>query len=130
LAMRIEFFPEGNQDCPAILFYGCPSAGVVALINNFRLPADGQQVEVALHQLTGVTPVGDIHVFATNAKGRDGVEQLSDTVFRWRRDREGWLEVTELAEPVAQTNPSEGTRFQYLERNGRINVIFSTDRAW
>jgi hypothetical protein len=31
--MRIEFFPEGNHDCPAILFYGCPSAGAMALIN-------------------------------------------------------------------------------------------------
>lgn len=128
--MRIEFFSEGNHDCPALLFYGCPSAGVVALINNCRLLAEGQQAEVALHELTGVIPVGDIQVFATNANGRDGVEQLSDTVFRWRRNREGWLEVADLAEPVAQSNPSEGTRFQYLERNGRVNVIFSTDRAW
>ena len=128
--MRIEFFPEGNQDCPALLFYGCPSAGVVALIDICRLLAEGQQAEVALHELTGVIPVGDIQVFATNANGRDGVEQLSDTLFRWRRNREGWLEVADLAEPVAQSNPSEGTRFQYLERNGRVNVIFSTDRAW
>ena len=128
--MRIEFFPEGNQDCPALLFYGCPSAGVVALINNCRLLAEGQQAEVALHELTGVIPVGDIQLFATNANGRDGVEKLSDTVFRWRRNREGWLEVADLAEPVAQSNPSEGTRFQYLERNGRVNVIFSNDRAW
>jgi hypothetical protein len=81
--MRIEFFPEGNHDCPAILFYGCPSAGAMALINNFRLLAEGQQAEVALHQLIDVTPVGDIQLFATNANGRDGVEQLSDTVFRW-----------------------------------------------
>ena len=128
--MRIEFVPEGNQDCPALLFYGCPSAGVVALINNCRLLGEGQQAEVALHELTGVIPVGDIQVFATNANGRDGVEQLSDTVFRWRRNREGWLEVADLAEPVAQSNPCEGTRCQYLERNGRVNVIFSTDRAW
>jgi len=128
--MRIEFFPEGNHDCPAILFYGCPSAGAVALINNFRLLAEGQQAEVALHQLTDVRPVGDIQLFATNANGRDGVEQLSDTVFCWRRNGEGWLEVADLAGPVAQSNPSEGTRFQYLERNGRVNVIFSTNREW
>jgi hypothetical protein len=55
----------------------------VALINNCRLLAEGQQAEIALHELTGVIPVGDIQVFATNANGRDGVEQLSDTVFRW-----------------------------------------------
>jgi hypothetical protein len=128
--MRIEFFPEGNQGCPALLFYGCPSAGVLVFINNCRLLAEGQQAEVALHELTGVIPVGDIQVFATNANGRDGVEQLSDTVFRWRRNREGWHEVADLAEPVAQSNPSEGTKFQYLETNGRVNVIFSTDRAW
>ena len=101
----------------------------MALINNFRLLAEGQQAEVALHQLTDVRPVGDIQLFATNANGRDGVEQLSDTVFCWRRNGEGWLEVADLAGPVAQSNPSEGTRFQHLERNGRVDVIFSTDRA-
>src|SRR5882724_11593923 len=124
--MRIEFFPEGNHDFPAILFYGCPSAGAMALINHFRLLAEGQQAEGALHHLIDVTPVGDIQLFATNANGRDGVEQLSDTVFRWLRNRE----VTDLAGPVAQSHPSEGTRFQHLERNGRVDVIFSTDRAW
>jgi hypothetical protein len=49
--------------------------------------------------------------------------------FRWRQDREGWLEAAELAEAVARSGASEGTKFQYLERNGRVNVIFATDRA-
>jgi hypothetical protein len=31
---------------------------------------------------------------------------------------------------VTHSHPSRGTRFQYLERNGKVNVIFSTDRAW
>jgi hypothetical protein len=128
--MRIEFFSEGNPDCPAILFYGCPSAGAVALINTFRLLAGSHETEIALHQVTDVTPIGEIQVLATNAKGRAGVQQLSASMFRWRQDREGWLEVADLAEPVAQSTPSEGTRFQYLERNGRVNVIFSSDRAW
>ncbi len=52
-------------------------------------------------------------------KRGEGMQQLSATVFHWRRDREGWLEAAELAEPVAQSNPSEGTRFQYLEKNGQ-----------
>jgi hypothetical protein len=129
-AMRIEFLPDGSHDGPAILFYGCPSAGAEALINTLTSLADGQETEVALHQLPGLTPVGEIQVFATNAKGCAGVQQLSAFAFRWRQDREGWREATELAEPVAQSNPSEGTKFQYLERNGRVNVIFATDRAW
>jgi hypothetical protein len=128
--MRIEFFPEGNHDCPAILFYGCPSTGTDALINTLRLLGEAKEKEVGLHEVSGVTPVGEIQVFATNAKGRAGVQQLSMNVFRWRRDGEGWLEVADLADPVAQSNPSEGTRFQYLDRYGRVNVIFSTDRAW
>lgn len=128
--MRIEFFPEGNYDCPAILFYGCRSAGAVALINTFRILAEGHETEIALHQVTDVTAIGEIQVLATNAKGRAGVQQLSASMFRWRRDREGWLEVADLAEPVAQSNPREETRFQHLERNGRVNVIFSTYRAW
>jgi hypothetical protein len=128
--MRIEFVANGSNDCPAILFYGCPSAGAETLINTFRSLGGGQETEVPLHQLIGLTSVGAIRVFATNAKSRSSVDQLSDTVFRWRRDREGWLEVADLAEPVAQSNPREGTRFQYLERNGRVNVVFSTDRAW
>ena len=67
--MRIEFVPEGNQECPAILFYGCPSAGTVALINTFRLLAGGHEREIALHELNDVTPVASIQVFATNARG-------------------------------------------------------------
>lgn len=127
--MRIEFFSDGH-DCPTILFYGCPSAGAEALISTFRSLAEGREIEVALHQLPGVNPVGDIRVLATNADGRTGVQRLSDLAFRWREDREGWLEAAELAEPVAGSDTTEGTRFQYLERNGRVNVIFATDRAW
>jgi hypothetical protein len=128
--MRIEFLPDGSQDCPAILFHGCPSAGAQALINAFRSLAEGRETEVALHRLPDLTPVGDIQVFATNADGCAGIQQLSALVFRWRQDREGWLEAAELAEPVVHSDASEGTSFQYLERNGKVNVIFSTDRAW
>ena len=128
--MRVEFFPDGGLDCPAILFYGCPTAGAEALIATFRSLAEGPETEVALHQLADLFPVGDVQVFATNADGRAGVQQLSSLAFRWRKDREGWLEAAELAEPVSHSDPSEGTAFQYLERNGKVNVIFSTDRAW
>lgn len=128
--MRIEFFPDGSHDCPAILLYGCPSAGAKAVINAFRSLAEGQETEVALHQLIGVTPVGDIQLFARNAKSLERVQQLSSTLFHWCRNGEGWLEAAELADPVAHSDASEGARFQYLERNGKVNVIFSTDRAW
>jgi hypothetical protein len=128
--MRIEFVPDGSHDCPAVLFYGCPSAGAEALINTFRLLAEGLETEVPLHEVPDLYPVGDIQVFATNASGRAGFQQLSPPAFRWRKDREGWLEAAELARPVAHSDPSEGTRFQYLERNGRVNVIFSAERGW
>jgi hypothetical protein len=128
--MRIELLLDGSQDCPAILFHGCPSAGAEALINAFRSLAKGPETEVALHQLPYITPVGSIQLFAMNANGRAGVQQLSALMFRWRKDSEGWLEAAELAEPVTQSSPTEGARFQYLERNGRVNVIFSTDRSW
>lgn len=128
--MRVEFFPGGAQDCPAILFHGCPSAGAEVLINVLRSLAEGPETEVGLHRLPDVTAVGDIQVVATNADGPAGVQQLSRLLFRWRKDREGWLEAAELAQPVAHSDGSEGARFQYLERNGTINVIFSTDRAW
>jgi hypothetical protein len=39
-------------------------------------------------------------------------------------------EAAELAEPVTGGDAGDGTRFQYLERNGRVNVIFASDRAW
>ena len=69
--------------------------------------------------------------------GRNGVQQLSAFAFLWRQDREGCLEAAEaqvralLAEPVARSDASEGNeRFQYLERNGKFNVMFSTSRTW
>jgi hypothetical protein len=128
--MRVEFFPDGNHDCPAILFYGCPSAGAEALIATFRSLAEGPATNVPLHQVPDLFPVGDVQVFATSPPGNAGVQQLSSLAFRWRKDREGWLEAVELAEPVARSDPGEGSRFQYLERYGRVNVIFSTARAW
>ena len=128
--MRIEFFSDGALDCPAILFYGCPSAGAEALIGTFRSLAEGPETEVGLHQVADLLAVGNVQVFATNGSGRTGVQQLSPFVFRWRKDKEGWLEAAELAEPVARSDPGEGSSFQYLERYGRVNVIFSTDRAW
>jgi hypothetical protein len=128
--MRVEFFPEGGQDCPAILFYGCPSSGAEALIAAFRSLAEGPETEVALHQLADLVPVGGVQVFATNADGRAGVQQLSSLAFRWRKEREGWFEAAELAAPVAHSDSRERTSFQYLERYGRVNVIFSTDWAW
>jgi hypothetical protein len=128
--MLIEFFPDGNDDCPAIVFYGCPSAGAAALINAFRSLAEGREVEVALHQLPGITPVGDIRVFALDWKLDARVQQFSTLAFRWRKDKEGWFETAELVEPVAHSEPNDRTRFQYIERNGKVNIIFSTNRAW
>jgi len=128
--MNIEFVPDGTHDCPAILFYDCPSDGANSLINIFRSLAEKKDMQVELGKLAGVTLVGNLKLFATNSKGDVGVERVSTAVFRWCRDREGWLEATELAEPVAHSEPSEGTRFQYLERNGEVNVIFSTGREW
>jgi hypothetical protein len=128
--MRVEFFPDGGQDCPAILFYGCPSPGAEALIATFRSLAEGPETEVALHQLADLIPVDNIQVFATNGDGRTGVQQLSPFVFRWRKDREGWLEAAELAEPVIHSGRGEGNAFQCLERNGRVNAIVSTHRVW
>lgn len=127
--MRVEFVPDGH-DCPAILFHGCPSAGAEALINAFRSLAEGRETQVALHQLPGVIPVGEIQVFAIDGEGNVGVQRFSAVAFRWRKDKEGWLETAELAEPVAHSEANEGTRFQYLERKGKVNVIFSTNRAW
>ena len=128
--MQMEFVPDGSHDCPALLFYGCPSVGAEVLINSFRLLAEAPETEVALHELADLHPVGDIQVFATNGSGRTGIQQLSPAVFHWRKEREGWLETAELAEPVAHSDPTEGTRFQFLERYGRVNVIFSTSRGW
>lgn len=128
--MRIEFFPNGSHDCPAILFHGCPSPGAEALIRSFKSLAGGREIEVALHQLPGVTPAGGIQVFASIGESDSGVQRLSALAFRWRKDREGWLEASELAGPVAHCEPHEGTKFQYLERNGEINIVFSTNRVW
>ena len=86
--MRVEFFQDGSHDCPAILFYGCPSAGAEVLIAAFRSLAEGLEIEVALHELADLFPVGNVQVFATNARGRAGVQQLSSLTFRWREDRE------------------------------------------
>jgi hypothetical protein len=128
--MHIEFFPDGSRDCPAILFYGCPSVGSETLINTFKSLAEGPETGVPLHELPDVTAVEAIQVFATNDDGPAGVQQVSPAAFRWRKDNEGWLEAAELAERVAHSDPSKGTRFQYLERKGKVNVILSTDRAW
>jgi hypothetical protein len=102
--MRIEFLPDCSHDCPAILFYGCPSAGAEALISTFRSLAEEPGMEVARHQLPDLTCVGDIQGIATNADGRAGVHQLSALAFRWRQDREAWLEAAELAEAVVRSN--------------------------
>ena len=129
--MRLEFFADSTNDCPAVLLYGCPSAGAEALIASFRSLGEGRETEIALHRLPDITPVGEIRVFATNTDGHAGVQQLSSPMmFRWRKDREGWLEAAELAEPMAHSAPGERTSFQYLERYGRVNVIFSTERMW
>jgi hypothetical protein len=68
--MRMEFLADGSQDCPALLLYGCRSAGADALINTFRLLAQGPETEVPLHELTDVDPIQDIQVFAMNDSGR------------------------------------------------------------
>jgi hypothetical protein len=79
--MHIEFLANGSQDCPAILFYGCPSAGAEALITTFRSLAEGPETEVAIHQLADLFPVGNVQVFATNVHGRAAVQQLSFLAF-------------------------------------------------
>jgi hypothetical protein len=61
---------------------GVRPRGAEALINTFRLLAEAPETEVPLHELVNVDSIRDIQVFATNASGPTGVQQLSRSAFR------------------------------------------------
>lgn len=121
--MRIEFLPDGSHDCPAILFHGCSSAGAEALIKTFRSLADNPATEVALHQLPDVSPVGDVQIFATNASGRTGVQQLSAFAFLWRQIAKVGLKPPSLLSRWPSVTPVKERDFNILR--GTANSMLS-----
>ncbi len=128
--MKLEYFPDGSEDCPLILIYGTGHTEIKELVQAFNTLSNRTRERVAIHELPGFVSVDGCQLFASVGKRDLGVRLLSENTFDWILRSEMWEQVTELAEPFQNfENPSE-THFQYLNPTIGISVLISTNRSW
>jgi hypothetical protein len=127
--IRLELLRAGNV--PVVLIHGRDSSALSNLVESFKALSRRDAADVEIHRVEGVVPDESCRVVATNRTSRVGIwAESAPGTFRWSQDSEGWIQVADLAEPVAKAVSVPGARFQYLENQGDATVIVSTERAW
>ena len=129
--MRLEYLPQGSQDCPLIRIYGGDLSTVAHLLKAFSRLACGETRECAIHDLPGIESVSGCQVFARVGKKDKGIILLKGpSTFDWVLKRETWLQVEGLAEPFTQ--PATARLHQWLDESSEISMLITNaeNGAW
>src|SRR5690242_6379111 len=102
MTMRLEVIQDGRNT--VVLIHGRDGAVAAAMLSRFNALASGNESEVALHEIPGLSAAEGCQVVATNQPGRAGIRRVAEpATYRWTQDPEGWLQVAELALPVTRS---------------------------
>lgn len=131
--IKLEFFDDSSQACPLILIYGKEIVGALNLSLAVERVASGLTNYIDIHEIPDYDPVDDCQLrLQITDNDATGVHMEGENNFVWELTTEECYDVIGLLEPFS--NRREGNtdehRHQYLEQNGEITIIFSTDRHW
>lgn len=124
--MKVEYLAAGSVECPLIRLYGDEPKVVGAIMDALRSVADGP---VALHEVRGVEPVGDIKLVAIPGTEDRGIRMGPDGTFTWELRPDSWGRVLGMLAPFAERGHGAPI-FQYLSNEGAITLVVSTDGHW
>ncbi|WP_420628604.1 hypothetical protein [Candidatus Leptofilum sp.] len=131
--MKLEYFAEGSQDCPLILIYGDEKTGALNLSLALNRVAIGAVDFVDVQNIANFDAVNGCQLRIQFSKHEaKGVQMTDDNQFVWTLSSDECEDVIGLLEPFSKKNDGEANKqsHQFLEQNGEIRVIFSTERRW
>ncbi len=131
--MKLEYFADCSQDCPLIPIYGSDTVGALNLSLAIERVVAGLTNHINIHTIPGYFSVNDCQLLLQISKNdAQGVRMKKDNYFVWELSAEECYDVIGLLEPFLNGNDDNNSqhRHQFLEQNGAITVISSTDRQW
>lgn len=129
--MRVEYFADGSVDCPLVLLYDADPAAVTSLSNALRRLSESSESRLAIHELPGFSSVAGCRLFASRSGTDIGVKMIqSPNQFECFLRALSWENIVGLLEPFCHKENITTRRFQYLDENGDIRLLISTERAW
>ena len=131
--MRLEYFANGCQDCPLILIYGAEETRALSLSQALSQIATGAANFVDVQVMANFDTVNGCNLRIQNSKHEaNGVQMTEENSFIWALTADECEDKIGLLEPFSKRTDDDTAkhRHQFMELNGEIKVIFSTDRQW
>jgi hypothetical protein len=130
--MHIEYFADGNSECPLILLYGSSPSDALNLSLAIERVAHGLVDQLVVHAFPGYISVNNCQLFLKLGQSDRGIRRLGrEHSFTCTLRKETWLAMIGLVEPFTKADRKESdSAFQYLNENSSIRLLISTMRAW
>jgi hypothetical protein len=120
--VKLEFLPDGSDDCPLIRVYGFRPDEAAGLVEALYALASGGRAAVAIHELPGVEAVAGCRLVLRAGPGDRGMVQLAGAAdFECVLSPDGWGNVAGLAEPFTEG----GGGSQWLVTSGDASWLIS-----
>ncbi|MFG0285345.1 MAG: hypothetical protein ACF8R7_13075 [Phycisphaerales bacterium JB039] len=128
--LKLEYLPDGSDDCPLIRLYGFDAGDVVALRRLCLALAEGRVREASLDSQRWAHAIGGCRLTLRAGAANRGVKTPvagSPFVMEYAREGEGWLEVADKLAPFVADRPGG---FQWLTDEGDVKVLISWSGLW
>ncbi len=125
--MRLEYLPDGSDDCPLVRVFAFTPAAVARLHAAVTALAAGDLSSVEGHHLPGVEAVPGCRLTLRTGKRDRGLVPLTGPdSFDCILTRDGWDNVAYRIEP--SLSGCDG--YQWLDQTGDIALLLSWDGQW
>ena len=125
--MKLEFLEAGSSDCPLIRLYDFSRAEAQSLRQLVKSLCDGSCESASLSEQPWIETVKGCRLTLRSGNGVHAIRQLGPSTFECVRNGNQWSEIEGLLDPFCE---SDRAGFQWLLREGKISILFSTDGRW
>ena len=124
--MKLEFLPEGSDDCPLIRLYDFDVSDAMRLKEAFRALSEGSRQSIPLHEEWWLRSIEDCQLVLRLGKRELGIVQRLPMRFECVLTEEGWREAMEKTDPFCR--PPENRQpesHQWLNQDGEVPLLLS-----
>jgi len=127
--MAVKYIADGSNDAPLILIYGYDIPATRELFHAIRAIKDERSAEVPIHTLPGYRGISGLELIFKSERRNEGIKNQGSLSFTCGLTPDGWNEVELLLSPFCDRFAQPGP-FQWLNKDGDIDLLFSTHRGW
>src|SRR5437870_1878238 len=125
--MKLEFLPDGSDDCPLIRVYDMDSTEVAQLFAALSALASRERESIAVHELPGMETISECRLLLrTGSRDRGMVQLRGSAIFECVLTADSWDNVAGLTEPFLNGNRG----YQWLVTSGDAKWLLSKDGQW